>query len=268
MGKLFKKIQFVKGITAGLPSMVSLIWGSKRLRWNKTGFVKAKDFQAITAIHIRHSHGKRKLYLRTYAGDIDIFYEIFFKEIYALPPLRNKEVKVVIDLGANIGLSALYFLQQYPATRLLCVEPDVTNVEILLKNLRQEISSGQVQLYEAAAMGADGFVAFESAEAKYNSRVTTGAEVKNIAAISIPTLIKNAGITTVDLLKIDVEGAEKFIFNADTSWLICVDNILIEVHSAEDRSVCMKAFNEHHFEVETIDADPNNGNLLWARKMK
>ena len=219
-------------------------------------------------IQIQHPLGKRALHLRTFAGDIDIFYEIFFKKIYALPRVEKAAVKTVVDLGANIGLSALYFLQQYPQAQVICIEPDASNFEMLQKNFSQEIKTGKVKVLQEAAMGTDGFVSFESADAKYNSRVTQDGTGKKIPAISMVSLMQRAGISHIDILKIDVEGAEKYIFSGNIDWLQKVDNILLETHSDEDNALCMQAFSQYNFKVEAIDADAGNEHLFWASRQR
>jgi FkbM family methyltransferase len=266
MNKVLRKLSFAIHITAGIPSLLRLLWHSKKLRWSKTGFIKPHTRQAQCSISIEHTLGKRQLYLRTYVGDIDIFYEVFFKKIYALPASVAKGIKTIVDLGANVGLSAIYFLQQYPQAYIVCVEPDESNFEMLTKNLQPEIASGKVKAMNVAAMGEDGFVSFESADAKYNSRVVPQGIEKNIAAVSIPTLMQHCGIDRVNLLKIDVEGAEKYILSGDTAWLRKVDNILIELHSDEDHAVCMQAFQQYNFKVEALHGDAANEQLFWASR--
>ena len=267
MNKVLHKLSFVFAITNGLPSIARLLWHSKLLRWSKTGFVKVGSPTAQTAITIRHPLGSRLVNLRTYAGDIDIFYEIFFKKIYALPVAHSTSINTIVDLGANVGLSALYFLQQFPQAQVVCVEPEPTNFKMLELNLETEITTGKVIAMEAAAMGEDGMVSFESAPAKYNGRVILGAQ-NNIPALSIPSIMQRCQFDRINLLKIDVEGAEKFIFSGDPVWLQSVDEILLEVHSPEDHATCMAAFERYHFKLEALDADAANQNLFWASRSR
>lgn len=265
MNKVLHKLSFAVDITTGLSSLLRLLWNSKKLRWSKTGFVKAYSREILCAIRIEHTLGKRNLYLRTYTGDIDIFYEIFFKKIYVLSARPASRVNTVVDLGANVGLSALYFLQHYPQARVICVEPEPSNFKMLTKNLQTEIATGKVTALELAAMGKDGLVSFESAEAKYNSRVVDGADRK-VPAVSMPTLMHRCEIDHIDLLKIDVEGAEKYIFSGNLNWLQKVDDILIEIHSNEDHLLCMQAFEQYNFKLERIQTDVANEQLFWASK--
>ena len=266
MNKVLHKLTFAFGITAGLPSLLLLLWNSKKLRWSKSGVIKALPGEAMVAINIQHPLGIRTLCLRTFEGDIDIFYEIFFRKIYDVPCRQTGPVKIVVDLGANVGLSALYFLQQYPQAKVICVEPEPGNFKMLTKNLQPEIATGKVTALQVAAMGKDGFVSFETADAKYNSRVIANGDQKNIPSISIPALMQRCGIDHIDLLKVDVEGAEKYIFSGNLDWLQKVDDVLIEIHSDEDHVVCMQAFGHYNFKVERIQTEVANEQLFWASK--
>ncbi len=268
MNRVLHKLIFAVDITTGLSSLFRLLWNSKKLRWSKTGFIKASSGEACFSIHIEHSLGDRRLYLRTYAGDIDIFYEIFYKGSYAVAGRQKGPIKTVVDLGANVGLATLYFLQKYPQAQVICVEPEESNFKMLLKNLEPEIKQGKVTALQVAAMGQDGEVSFQSAEAKYNSRINSGGGDHTVSAISIPTLMERTGIAHIDLLKIDVEGAEKNIFSGNLDWLQKVDNVLIELHSEEDRIICMDALQRYNFTIEQVLVAETNEDLFWACRKK
>jgi len=266
MNQQIKRLLFARKITAGIPSFVRLLWHSKKLRWSKTGFLKADPSAAPAIIPIQLTGKKKELLLRTYDGDIDIFFEIFFNKIYDLPQVDPASIKTIVDLGSNIGLSVLYFLHQYPRASVVCVEPEPSNFAMLSKNLLPEINNRKVIALEAAVMSEDGHVAFESAATKYNSKIGEGNEAKNIQAVCINTLVDRFGIEHIDLLKIDVEGAEKYIFSSNIDWLAKVDNIIIELHGAEAHTLCMKTLKLHGFTVTPLNAVPGNENLYWAKK--
>ena len=65
--------------------------------------------------------------------DLALLENIFLKEEYLLP--TDFIPKIVIDLGANIGLSALYFRAKYPLSRIIAVEPDPKNLVSLHSNI-------------------------------------------------------------------------------------------------------------------------------------
>lgn len=266
MKQLVKRLLFAHKITAGIPSFVRLVWHSKKLRWNKSGLLKADLSSAPAIIQIKSTGKKKEILLRTYDGDIDIFFEIFYHKIYDLPQVDPVSIRTIVDLGANVGMSVLYFLQQYPQANVLCVEPEPSNFSQLSKNLSTEINNGKVTALEMAVMNEDGNVFFESAAIKYNSKIKDGNGAANIKAICMNTLLDRFSIDHIDLLKVDVEGAEKYIFSSNTGWLKKVDNIIIELHGAEARAICMKSLQDYGFTVSQLNATPSNENLYWAKK--
>ena len=117
-----------------------------------------------------------------------------------------------------------------------------------------------------AVMNEDGNVFFESAAIKYNSKIREGNGAGNIKAICMNTLLDKFSIDHIDLVKIDVEGAEKYIFSSNTGWLKKVDNIIIELHGAEARAICMKSLQDYGFTLSPLNATPSIENLYWANK--
>ena len=127
MKQLVKKLLFARKITAGISSFVRLVWHSKKLRWNKSGLLKADLSSAPAIIQIKSTGNKKEILLRTYDGDIDIFCEIFYHKIYDLLQVDPVSIRTIVDLGANVGMSVLYFLQRYSQANVLCVEPEPSN---------------------------------------------------------------------------------------------------------------------------------------------
>ena len=208
---------------------------------------------------------QRTIFLRTYNGDIDIFYEIFWKKIYAISPGIFRSAKVIIDLGSNIGLSALYFLSISKPGRIICIEPDPGNFLMLSKNLSLEINAGKVSILNAAVMQHDGIVQFQTSRMNYNSKVVAEKADAEVASVSMHTLLKMYKLGQVNLLKIDVEGAEEYIFAGDTSWLQYIENIIIEFHQ-EDNLIIKSALHLAGFSLSRITADKENNNLFLATR--
>ena len=74
--------------------------------------------------------------LHTHTGNLSILYEIFWQQSYRLQQLRTNSFHTVVDVGANVGLAALFFLEKFSASRLICVELEPANFQLLQHNLR------------------------------------------------------------------------------------------------------------------------------------
>ncbi|HEY5463322.1 MAG TPA: FkbM family methyltransferase [Hanamia sp.] len=261
------KLIFCYTATKNLSSFLSLIWFTKIYRFSKRtppacvpvrpghpGVIragnKAKSYSNKFFSISLTAFPDRNIFLRTYVGDIDIFYEIFLRRIYELPYISNKQV--IIDAGANVGFAALYFLHLMPDAIIYCVEPDPDNFIFLQRNLQAEITSGKVIPVQAALSDKDGSVNLKKSPLKYNTGITEESVENPVQVItySVTTFLEKFNIEKVDLFKIDIEGAEQGIFKADTSWLRNVGEVIIEFHSEKIKRMCFEKLISKKFNFQ------------------
>jgi FkbM family methyltransferase len=131
--------------------------------------------------------------------------EIFCREDYACDP----EIETVVDVGSNIGLSALYFLTRNPSCRVRLFEPVPRNVERLRVNLAGY--EDRYELTRAAVASEPGTVSFGVEESgRYGGiGVATGQAIE-VPAVGIGDVLEEvlAQAGRIDVLKIDTEGTE------------------------------------------------------------
>lgn len=137
----------------------------------------------------------------------------------------------IIDAGANIGLSAVYLANKYPNAKILALEPEPSNFRCLLENVR---NYPQIKPLNAALWKTDGFLQLtDPGEGNHGFRTQESTQSSGIfktQAYSIESLLKLMGWDSLDLLKIDIEGAEKEVFENSDSWIHRVKSIMAEVH--------------------------------------
>ena len=177
--------------------------------------------------------------LRVPSTDVTTFREVLLREEYRLDVREPPET--IVDAGANIGLASVYFAMQFPGARIIAIEPESENYELLEKNVAQYPNIEPVRAalwYEDAkvsvvdpGLGASGFM---TAEKSVDER-------ESVPAISLGTLMENHGLERVDLLKIDIEGAELSLFKHAKRWIEKVDAIAVELHD-RIRPGCERAF--------------------------
>ncbi len=176
------------------------------------------------------------VWLRERGSDFGTLQEVLMRGIYATILQRVGQCEYAFDLGANIGITSLLFLQHYPTCKVLAVEPSSENSVVLAKNLSALVVGGRCQILEAAVWNEDTTVDLSPPPegTEFNAiRIQageTGALRQPVAAYTIDTLLKMAAFPRIDLLKIDIEGAESSIFRGSTSWLAKVNAISIEFH--------------------------------------
>ena len=146
-----------------------------------------------------------------HADDLQTVTEVFCREDYGAPP----DVASVVDIGSNIGVSALYFLTRNSHVRVHLFEPDLRNVARLRQNLAG--FEARYELQEGAVADHDGDVDFGIEETGRYGGIGIGrtgtirVHCRNVNAVLDEAL---ADIDELDILKIDAEGVEEAIVGA------------------------------------------------------
>ncbi|RYG06005.1 MAG: FkbM family methyltransferase [Chitinophagaceae bacterium] len=239
------KLLFCIKICADVSSFVKLVISSKKYdRYQRSSNFSSAVEDAVsksetTVLYRLKIDGIRNVEMRTYEGDLQMFYEVFFERAYATDVAKNKQPLTIIDAGSNIGLSALFFLDEFETDKIFCIEPDGYNLKLLHKNLRNEVVSGKAKIIEAALSNTDGNASWHHSSRSYNSRLDTSeASELTVKTLTLNSIINEEQIGSIDILKIDIEGAEKLVFEGDASWMTITKNIIIEIHGqAETESI-------------------------------
>lgn len=146
------------------------------------------------------------------------------------------EVTRIIDAGANVGFTSSYFLRHFPGANIACVEPDTGNAELLKANLKSYIENGSVVLYQNALMADEGKnLVIDKTRGEgtdWAISVNETAGETDLKSVTVSRIMQELGWQEVDVLKIDIEGAERFVFgkDADLSYLGHVKLLAIEIH--------------------------------------
>jgi FkbM family methyltransferase len=147
--------------------------------------------------------------------------------------LRRSGSPLILDIGANIGLASLYFAKNWPAARILAVEPSERNYEVLCRNVS---GLNNVSTVRAAVASTDGFVNIVNSDGEawaHRTELATGSSIASVAAKSVKSLIASLGGNDVNLrfiCKIDIEGFESNLYSANTEWVRLFPIIIIELH--------------------------------------
>lgn len=164
------------------------------------------------------------------SSDLDVFRAVVLGDEYDFLK-RLHDVRTVIDLGANIGLSSVVILSHFPESSLLAVEPEPANCELLRRNLSSY--SERARVLQGAVWPSEGEVSLDYRAGDGREWATAVKEGSGVRAYSMQELLAHFGEQPIDLLKIDIEGSEAPLFSADTSWLARVRTLCIELHSRE-----------------------------------
>lgn len=165
--------------------------------------------------------------LRTYSSDPYIFKEIFLEKEYDLA-LKNKP-NLIVDVGANVGYASIFFACKYPEAEIIAVEPEQGNFAILKRNIEPY---SNIQAIKSGVWSKSGYLKIENpqdAECAFQFKYTEES-TGNIKCLTIGDILNTSNYNYIDLLKIDIEGAEKELFSQNTEWLKDVGALNIELH--------------------------------------
>ncbi len=154
-----------------------------------------------------------------------------FRQIYLWRELEAPfpdAPQTIVDAGANIGVATRYLAHQYPGARIVALEIERDNLELLRSNVAH---LPRVAVRAQALWGHRARVAIENpASASDGFRVVERPDGP-IDAIGVADLLDELNLDTLDLLKLDIEGAEREVFDDHAeSWLPRVRMLLVELH--------------------------------------
>lgn len=163
------------------------------------------------------------------ASFIWMYTEIFDQEIYRFQ--AKTDSPLIIDCGANIGLSVLYFKQLYPQSRIVAFEPDNEIFAVMQKNI-ESFGYQDIELHCRAVWNTETTLSFTGDGADGGRLAQTGeTHNKEVKTIRLRDVIDRR----VDFLKIDIEGAETEVMLDCADRLSNVDNLFLEYHSFDQQ---------------------------------
>jgi len=172
---------------------------------------------------------KYPIMLRGRKADKITFKEIFMRKEYAIDLPASVTPEFIIDGGANIGFTSIFFANRYPTARILSIEPDADNFGSLVENTKPypNITPVQSALWHRREV-------IHVVDRGYGERgfmIDRDAEGTTLQAASIADLMEEYKLPHIDILKMDIEGSEKEVFEEGYSfWLPRTKCLVVELH--------------------------------------
>jgi FkbM family methyltransferase len=239
--QFFKKIVIFKSILKYRDKKVNY----KNLELIKNNFFN-RDLKDKIIINIEIQNNFYSLNIRKYPySDAEIFKQIFIDKCYIhlneitnVIKKSNNSIKI-IDAGANVGFSTLYFMSIYKKFEIVVIEPDISNFEILKNNLNYfndyykysiTFLNNALWINNNKLSLNNNFRDFRNASITFDEK--THSDIM-IDGITFSNILKLKNWDFIDLFKIDIEGTERFIFanDIDADFILSKIKILvIEIH--------------------------------------
>jgi FkbM family methyltransferase len=238
-----------------------------RLSGIKSAIFWGMDLKNTKIHELNLKDWNQTVFLRAGTTDWYCLKKVLIYKEYETPFPIN--ARVIIDAGANIGMASLYYSRTYPNAKIIAIEPEQSNFELLIKNCKELDNVfiikaalwGKNQKLEITDANSDKW-AFSVKESTQHSSADP-VEFNEVTALTIHSILRDFQFENIDILKLDIEGAEKVLFEENSeSWINHIKQIAIELH---DRYIpgCAKSFYKalikHNFTQE------NRGENIFIR---
>lgn len=190
--------------------------------------------------------------------DIETFDCVFEERCY---DIAYKSVKYVVDAGAHIGLSAIFYALKYPDAKILAIEPDDGNYELLVSNTRNfpGIKTLKAGLWShrtnlGISNPEDESWGFQVVEKK-----------SGLKAITVQDAMRELDTEYVDLMKINIEGSEVEVLSSSRDWIDNVRFMLVSLHDdfrpgcteALEKAISRRGFDKSDAVYSTLIYNPD-----------
>ena len=212
---------------------------------NKLGFSDGfrlykyvKAGKADTSVKL--SFLQHPVYLRNIYADRTMFEQIFLNKEYNVPV--NFSPATIIDLGANVGYASIYFANRFPDAKIFAVEPEENNYQVAVKNTAPYKN---ITLVKGAVWHKPERInVVDNGFGEAGFMIQSGEGANTVRAYTIKEIMDLMGIQQVDILKIDIEGAEKEIFETGfEDWVPHTKMMIAETHDRYKKGTSKAVFN-------------------------
>ncbi len=197
--------------------------------------------------------------------DYGAAYEVFASRFYQSPrPLDPSGVHHIIDLGANVGMTVLFWLHAYPGARITAFEPHPAHVARLHANVALNAAGARVNVHESAA--GTRVSQWELIDAGMSSSLVAPGAVANAIPVNVEDVFETLLAGTVDILKIDIEGSEFAILDDARFRNVKARALVLEWHrDSRERAAawCEDVLRAAGYDVVPL-FDKGDHGMTWA----
>jgi FkbM family methyltransferase len=163
----------------------------------------------------------------------------------------KERTPLIIDAGANIGTSCVYFSTMYPKSLVVAIEPEKNNCNLLRLNCQNRL----IEVHEAAIGNKPGKLFLKDPGlSSWGFRVGEQGDYA-VNVITVDQILEGTAKNAVPfILKIDIEGGEQSLFDAECSWLAKFPLVVIELHDwmlpgSGSSNNFLKKLSSHNFDI-------------------
>lgn len=180
-------------------------------------------------ITVALARGERLVLRRPPPNDLGIARDIFVEQVYHSPRhLEPSSIRNIVDVGANVGYSIVYFLHKYPNAFITAFEPHPAHCKQIERHLDMNRATTRLALFCAAAGTKEERGRLTDA---HGGSQLISTQAATGLAVEIVDFFERVAGQTIDLLKCDCEGSEYDILMDDRFAALDVRNLVMEWHA-------------------------------------
>lgn len=208
-----------------------------------------------------------RVYVRNIFGpDFVVVHEMFCRDDYKIASIQyDCPEPVVLDIGANIGDFALLVHGLNPQAKIFAYEPEHFNLEVIKKNIGLNGAGQNIKIFPLAVAGTDGEKTFYVSQSEYahtlekNLRGNDLAQAITVNSTTIEQIFQENNINHIDLLKLDIEGAEyDVLYNLPQNLYDKIRYIALEIHDhpVHQKKSLIQFINEKGYAIKQSNKNP------------
>jgi FkbM family methyltransferase len=242
---------------------VSWFGRAARLFTEPTSFLRHYLARTSPAGNLVAMRDGTRIRLSGHPHDLITLFVIFVREEYGRFPGRG----TIVDIGANLGMFALYAARQ-GAARVIAYEPNGSAYKIMEENLACNARGADLRARRLAVSGEHGKrVRFPVAPSVYNRIAEEGESgtFETVETTSLAQIVATDAPGGIDLLKLDCEGAEYDILYAPDAPLESIREIRMEYHGGRGQELA-GFLRGRGFRIDKLEPDSPWTGMLWASR--
>mgnify|MGYP001197462917 CR=1 FL=1 len=193
------------------------------------------------------------------------FYQCYDLENFDIYKIIKKDIEtknsLIVDCGSNIGCSTNFFLETYGNSKIISIEPDKENFQVLKRN----VNSSRVQLINNAV--SNEIIHFKVSSNTLHADDNRGKNIVEVNDTSFPKSITINDILSDKLnvnlypllIKIDIEGFENNLFEKNVEWMDKFKILIVELH---DWMLPKKSISKNYFNAICRSMEKNDRDIL------
>lgn len=211
-----------------------------------------------------------KVKLRTDSTDLMAFVNVWLVEEYKKQGFEIKDEDIVIDIGAHIGLFALYASQFCKSGKIFCFEPIKENFDILVSNIELNKITNIITNNKAVSTENKTVTIYLNVDQSGHSMHNTSSKKIEVESVSLQNIFDLNSIEQCDFVKMDCEGEEYHIMESlPDSHYTKIRKICIEYHLADAKQKSLddmiNRLGKYSFKTTKVEATHTMG-ILYAQR--